>query len=407
MSLNTELAARFKTMATILELKGASGFKVNANAKVADVLEQLVEDISTIEDLTSIAGIGKSSAAKITGYIETGEMPDYDALCQSIPEGLLDVLKVQGLGPKTVKRLWEEAGVVDLESLQAAIDDGRLLALPRMGAKTIENIKDSLTFINASLDRINIGKAMPVAEACVALLSTVDGVTKCQFAGSLRRGQETIGDIDILLSTTNPKAVTTAFCTMDDVTKVLAQGETKCSVRTDKGIQIDLRVIDESQYGAALLYFTGSKAHNVVLRERAIKQGMRLNEYGLFQDDSKSKTPPQERGVPAIASGDESSIYKSLQLEWIPPEIREHFGECDAAIPTLIEIEDIKSDLHCHTDASDGKMTLETLVKQGILRGYHTIAVTDHSQSSTQANGLKPDRLKKTHQSNQADKRTV
>ncbi len=395
MSLNRELAARFKTMATVLQLLGESGFKVNANLKVADVLDQLVEDVSTIDDATSIDGIGKGSATKIKEYIETGKMADYDALIEQIPSGLLDVLKVQGLGPKTVQRLWKEANVVDLTTLQEAIDDGRLLALPRMGQKTIDNIKDSLEFIQSSSGRTNIGVAIPIAESLVSQLSNLQGVTQCEFAGSLRRGCETIGDIDILLSTSEPETAIEYFCSMPNVTKVLVAGDTKCSVRIEEGMQCDLRVIDEEQYGAALLYFTGSKSHNVFMREVAIKQGRRLNEYGLFKDDSKDSTPPQSRGIEPIAAQCEDSIYEALNLAWTPPELREENSLDGDGIPSLITASDVKCDLHCHTTASDGTMSIEELAEEGIKRGYHTIAVTDHSQTQAQANGLSPERLVK------------
>ena len=381
-------------MGVILQLLGESGFKVNANLKVADVLSELVEDISTIEDLTSIDGIGKSSASKIREFIETSKMADYDALIKQIPSGLLDVLKVQGLGPKTVQRLWKEAEVIDLDSLKDAIEDGRLLKLPRMGQKTIDNIKDSLEFIQSSSGRTNIGIAMPIADSIVSQLASLEGVTKCEFAGSLRRGCETIGDIDILLSTTKPEIAIEDFCSLTNVTKVLVRGDTKCSVRIEEGMQCDLRVIDENAYGAALLYFTGSKAHNVLLREHAIKQGRRLNEYGLFEDNSKDSTPPQARGILPDASDTEEAIYHALDLKWIPPELREDGNDVEGERPTLIAPSDIKCDLHCHTTASDGVMSIEELAEEGISRGYHSIAVTDHSQSQAQANGLSPKRLK-------------
>ena len=395
MSSNMDLAKMFQMMATILEIKGESGFKVNANIKVARVLEEMVEDISSIEDPTSIDGIGKSSAKKIQAYLETGIVPEFNELAESIPSGLLDVMRVQGLGPKTVGRLWKEANVVDISTLRAAIDDGRLESLPRMGKKTIANISDALAFLESSAGRKRIGDVMPIAEAIIVLLRAIEGVQQIEFAGSLRRGKETIGDIDILASTINPLALAELFCSMPDVTKVLASGQTKCSVRIDAGMQVDLRIVEQSAFGAALLYFTGSKEHNVLLRECAIKQGKRLNEYGVFEDDG-DETPPQQRGIEPIAAESEESIYATLQFPWIPPEAREDRGELDGDdLLSLIIEKDIKCDLHCHTTASDGHMSIEELAIHGIARGYHTIAVTDHSQSSAQANGLKPDRLRR------------
>ena len=394
MSTNLELANMFQMMATILEIKGESGFKVNANIKVARVLEEMVEDIRSIDDPTSIDGIGKSSAKKIQQYIETGIVFEFNELADSIPNGLLEVMQVQGLGPKTVGRLWKEAEVVDLSTLRKAIEDGRLESLPRMGKKTIDNISDALAFLESSAGRKRIGDAMPIADAIVALLQAIKGVQQIEFAGSLRRGKETIGDIDILASTDESLLLADSFCSMSNVTKILAQGQTKCSVRIDAGMQVDLRIVENNVFGAAMLYFTGSKEHNVALRERAILQGNRLNEYGLFKDDG-DETPPQQRGVEPIASSEEE-IYAALKFPWIPPELREDRGELnDKDLGNFISENDIKCDLHCHTIASDGHMTIEELAMYAIARGYHTIAVTDHSQSSAQANGLKPDRLRK------------
>jgi DNA polymerase (family 10) len=381
MSTNTDLAKMFHTMATVLELKGANAFKVNANTKVARALEDLVEDVATMEDVTSIPGVGKSSANKIAQFVEHGEMQEYQELIASIPAGLLDVMRVQGLGPKTVRRLWQEAGVTDISSLREAIEDGRLEALPRMGKKTIENITESLDFLATNANRTRLGVAMPIAIELIHTLQEQANMTNITFAGSLRRGKETIGDIDLLASTNDPAGLTETFCTMPEVDKILAQGDTKCSVRLDAGLQVDLRVVDDDKFGAALLYFTGSKEHNIVLRERAIKQDKKLNEYEL---------------EPSGISNTEEAIYDDLQMPWIPPEIREDRGEfaCEET-PRLITREDILCDLHCHTTASDGHMSIEELATIAASRGYHTIAVTDHSQSQAQANGLKPDRLRK------------
>ncbi|MBC8421651.1 DNA polymerase/3'-5' exonuclease PolX [bacterium] len=379
MSTNTELANMFHTMATILEIKGENAFKVNANTKVARVLEDLVEDVATIDDITKISGVGKSSAQKIEQYISTGSMDGFDKLVNSIPNGLLGLIEVQGIGPKTVRRLWQEIGVTDIPSLKEAISEGKLDSMDRMGKKTIQNMTESLDFLALNANRTRLGVAMPIANNLVALLHTCSGVQRVEHAGSLRRGKDTIGDIDILASTTDPQLLTDTFCQMDAVEKILAQGETKCAVRLETGLQVDLRIVEDEAFGAALLYFTGSKEHNIVLRERASKQKKKLNEYAL--------TPPN-------VSNTEKDIYENLGLPWVPPEIREDRGEFTCTeTPALIVEDDILSDLHCHTHASDGHMTVEELARIAISRGYHTIAVTDHSQSQAQANGLKPDRL--------------
>ncbi len=383
MSVNRELAKIFEKFATILEISGANAFKINAHIKVARVLEDLVEDIASVEDLSSLPGVGKSSIAKIKEYLKTGEIKELGVLLDSIPAGLLDLMQVQGLGPKTVRRLWQEMNVVDIPTLKEAIADGRLESMPRMGMKTISNIADSLAFLEVASKRTRIGDAMPIAEMIIDTLLAIQGVSKIEFAGSLRRGKDTIGDIDILATTTKPELLAQSFCTFEGVIKVLVRGDTKCAVRLVCGMQVDLRIVEENAFGAALMYFTGSKEHNIMVRELAIKQNMKLNEYGLF-DSTET----------CVASKTERSLYENLGLQYIPPEIRE--GKQELALeetPKLIELKDILSDLHDHTIASDGHLTIVELAEEAKKRGFHTIAVTDHSQSSVQANGLSPERL--------------
>ena len=399
MSTNAELSHIFNEMSKVLQLIGANPFRINAHVNVARILKDMIVDVAELADdpakLTAIDGIGAGSAKKIIEFVQTGKVKEYEELLDSIPRGLLDVMAIPGLGPKTVKLMWEKAGITSLATLKKKLNSGQLEKLPRMGAKTVANIKESLAFAAKASQRTRLGEAMILAEAIVEFLTKVKGANRVEYAGSLRRGLDTIGDIDILATTTNPAAISTAFREMPGVQKVLAAGETKSSVRLESGVQVDLRVIDEQSFGAARMYFTGSKQHNVVLRERAIKKGLRLNEYGLFPDDGEHDQPPQKRGVKPVAAKTEKAIYAALDLVWVPPEVREDRGELDVKeTPKLIELDDIKAELHAHTIASDGKMTIDELAHEAKARGFHTVAVTDHSRSSIQANGLSPKRLR-------------
>ncbi|MDA1025925.1 MAG: DNA polymerase/3'-5' exonuclease PolX [Planctomycetota bacterium] len=401
MSMNEDIAKIFEELATLLELTGANGFRVNAHAKIARVVEGLTTDLGEparseggLKAIEAIDGIGKSSAQKIVEFATLGTVAELEQLRASVPDGLREVMKVPGLGPKTVRRLWQEAEIESIGDLEAAIDDGRLKALPRMGQKTIDNIRESIDFMKTAGDRRRLGTAMPIAERLVAAMQAIPGVRKVAYAGSLRRGQETIGDLDLLVTTTDPTAASEAFRTQSGVTKILVAGETKSSVRLEDGIQVDLRVVPEEVWGAALMYFTGSKDHNVALRERAIGRGLRLNEYGLFPDDGEDG-PPQQRGVVAIASATEAEIYQALDLPWIPPELRVDRDEFDLEVPNdLITVDAIRAELHSHTTASDGRLTIEELAVAARAAGRTVLAITDHSRSSAQANGLDEDRLR-------------
>lgn len=417
MSFNDELVRRFEQMAQMLELTGANPFRVNAHARAARTIDDLTSDLQAIADdpkaLTEIPGIGKGIAEKIGEYAQTGAIQEHLDLLAEVPPGLLRVLEVPGLGPKKVALLWKDLGVEDIDGLKRVIGDGSILGLPRMGQKTVDNIASSIAFIESSGRRLHIGIAAPVAEAIVARMESVEGVTRAAYAGSLRRGRESIGDIDVLITSSNPDAAREAFITMPGVTEVLAKGESKSSVRmtlpgmdrarwgseeASGGVQVDLRIVPEDSWGAALMYFTGSKEHNVRLRERAQKLGLTLNEYGLYPEDGEDE-PPQKRGVKARAGKTEDEIYEALDVAWVPPETREDRGELDVdETPTLIEVSDIRAELHAHTTASDGVMPLEELVGEAKKRMFHTIAVTDHSKSSAQAGGLDENRLRAQRQ---------
>ncbi|MCH8271422.1 MAG: DNA polymerase/3'-5' exonuclease PolX [Planctomycetes bacterium] len=411
MDANRALAEQFKQMAIMLELLGHDRFRVNAHARAARAIEALTTDLATLTDdkdaLTAIDGIGTKSADKIIEFCTTGEIAEYESLRHQVPAGIFDVLAIQGLGPKTVRLLWEQAGVKDLAGLKRVLNDGSILDLPRMGAKTVQNIKAALTFAQRAGERLPLGRALQIAQGLVAILSELPEADRVAYAGSLRRGRDTIGDIDLLVATNTPAPVHDAFRALRGIEQVLAAGETKSSVRVraPRGggrfagkagpvVQVDLRTVPPHSFGAALMYFTGSKEHNVRLRQRALKKQLTLNEYGLFPLDHEPGSP-QSRGVQPVASKTEEQIYAALDLPLIPPQIREDRGELDlTAPPTLIELTDIKAELHAHTNASDGSLTLEQLVALAKNRGFHTIAVTDHSKSSVQANGLSVQRLR-------------
>jgi len=395
MSDSRQAAAAFEQLADLLEITGANAFKVNATRKVARLLQDYQGDLRATAEtpggLESIDGIGTGSADRIRQWCDRGVIDETESLLAAVPEGLIALLHISGVGPKSVRRFWQEAGVTDLASLKAAIEDGSLASLPRMGAKTIANISESIAFAERAAARSPIGRALPIAESLITSLADVDGVEQIEYAGSLRRGRETIGDVDLLATASDPGLLVQTFTQRDDVTKVLAAGDTKASVRLKAGVQVDLRIIDASAWGAAMLYFTGSKEHNVLLRQRARDMGLRLNEYGLFPDDGEAESP-QSRGIEPIAADTEAAIYAALGLPWRPPELRE---ACDGlADPApLIEVSDIRRDLHTHTLASDGHLSIEDMAAEAIRRGFDALAITDHSRSSVQANGLSVDRL--------------
>ena len=410
MTLKKEASHRLNRIAAMLELLGQDPFRVNANARAARTLDAYPGDIDTIIDdpaaLTKIPGIGKKIAAKIIELHTTGHIEEEDELAARVPQSLLELLEIPGLGPKTVRLLWDKLKVETAEDLARVIDDGSIMTLPRMGQKTVDKIRQSLAFMATSSQRLALGLAMPVAEQIAERLKAHPDTIRVEIAGSLRRGRDTVGDIDILVAAKDGAGVAQAFITTPGVTQVLLSGETKSSIRMEvkrsasarkqgaaREIQVDLRVVEPDAWGAALLYFTGSKAHGVRLRNLALKRTLTLNEYGLFPEDSED-TPPQSRGVKPVASKTEQDIYAKLDLPLIPPEIREDMGELDLKqTPRLIELGDIQAELHAHTTESDGRMPLHELIENAIARGFHTIAVTDHSRSSAQANGLTVDRL--------------
>jgi len=392
---NQQIAAIFQQMADILSILDGDHFRILSFQKSARIIEELVDDLASIgpdeKMLAGIQGIGKGTAQRIAEFLRTGQIKDHQDLLAQIPPGLPALLGISGMGPKTVALLWREAGVDSIDTLKSKLESDGLTGIKGLGPKKIENLKQSLTFAASSeTKRRRLGDALMLANWFLTELRKMPGVKDANYAGSLRRGKETIGDIDLLVAADDKhaQAISDAFVKLDLVETILAQGKTKSSVRvapTAGGMQVDLRVLEPESYGAALLYFTGSKEHNVRLRELAIKQGMKLNEYALTRDDKP------------VASKTETDIYRALGLDYIPPELREDHGEIALAtegkLPELVRVEDIAAELHCHTDASDGSLTILEMAMLAIERGFHTIAITDHSKSQTVANGLSEERL--------------
>ena len=388
---NAQLAGRFEQMAQLAQILGANRFKVIAYEKAARTLGALTQDITSLprEQWPNLEGIGKGTAQRIDQFLDLGHIPEHTQLLDQVPPGVVAMLNLSGLGPKTAALLWKEGGIETLDQLQTQLEQAQLNHLKGFGPKKAQAILKSLAFHQASRGRVRLGAAMPLARAIMNAMQTLPQVQQMDYAGSLRRGQETIGDIDLLISADpqHAPAISQAFTQLDIVADVIVQGKTKTSIRTHDPLQVDLRIVSPEHYASALCYFTGSKQHNVALRKLAKTRGLTLNEYQLTDAQTGQ----------ALPSPAEHDLYAHLGLPWIAPELRQDQGEIALAqqgqLPTLIERADIGAELHAHTTASDGQLTLRQLAQVAIARGYHTLAITDHSVSQAQANGLSPQRL--------------
>ena len=386
---NKEIASLFQRMADLLEFKDENIFKINAYRKSARILNDLTTDIEEMVrsgELQRMPGIGKGTAEKILEYLSTGHIAKYEEMKKGIGDDLIALLGVPSLGPKTLAMLHKEMKINSLEDLQKAVHDERMAALPGMGKKKIENIIRGIELYSQSRERMPLGKALVIAREVIGALQKAAGIRDIEAAGSLRRGKETIGDIDILASGSRKKEIIDTFVHLPLSASILAQGETKGSIVTADGIQLDLRVVEKDSFGAALQYFTGSKSHNVRLREIARRSGLKINEYGIFSGDRK------------VAGAREEEMYSALKMDWIPPELREDRGELEAALghslPALVRRSDIRGDLHVHSHYSDGAHSLPEIAAAAKKMGYQYIAVTDHSPSLKIARGLSAARLK-------------
>ena len=381
---------------TLLELKGENPFKTRAYHNGARTLEALTEPLDTLiaeNRLGEIKGIGEALQKKITELALTGRLEYYVELKASVPPGLVEMLGIPGLGPKKVKRLHDELGVDTVAKLEAVCQEGKVAVLDGFGEKTQSKILEGIVFKRTYASRHLVSKALGVSEPILENLRQHPDVLRCSVAGSLRRFRETIGDVDFLVSTKNPAAIIDYFTTQPGVLSVSARGETKASVILEGGIQADLRVVTEAEFPFALAYFTGSKEHNIVMRQRAIQRGLRLNEYGLFRSTVETRDPNL-----LVPCKTEAEIYQTLALPYIEPELREDQGEFAAAekdeLPRLIEWTDLKGSLHNHSNWSDGRSSLAEIAAEMTELGLSYWAVTDHSKASFQANGLDTVRLR-------------
>ncbi len=381
---NKEIAEILNEIADFLEIQDVE-FKPRAYRTAARNIESLSEDIEGVAErgnLEDIEGVGESIAEKITEYLETGELEYYEELKADLPINIDAITRVEGVGPKTAKKLYQALGVSTLDELEEAAKAGKIAEIDGFGEKSQQNILSHIELAKKSQDRMLLGRAFPIANEIEENLMKADEFSRVDIVGSFRRRRPTVGDIDILGSAPDPNAAMDVFCSQEDVKEVLSQGPTKSSVIVSGDLQLDLRLVEENEYGAALLYFTGSKDHNITLRNRAIADGLKLNEYGLFDVSDVADSDAGQRVGELIAGGTEEEVYASLDLDWIPPELREDTGEIEAAtsgeLPALIGYDEIRGDLQIHTEYSDGAHSVTEMAEEASRLGLEYILVTDH-----------------------------
>lgn len=386
---NKDVVKLLEEIALLLDLAGENPFKSRAYVNVARQLEQSDESIEVLvreERLREIKGVGDALEQKITEFVTTGKLEYRDKLRSQFPESLFEIIGIPGLGPKRVKQIYTEKGIESLTQLEKACQDGSLLDLKGFGKKMAEKVLQGIDFARKHENQFLYDVAWKEAQRVVELLKGVKSVSDVEVAGSLRRHKEVVKDLDVVAASTNPAEVMTRFVEDENVEHVTNHGDTKSSVILKTGISADLRVVSPKEYPYALLHFTGSKNHNVVLRQRAKERGLKLNEYGLF------------KGEKLVPCKTEADIYKKLDLPFIPPELREDMGEFDVdPIPALVEMDDLKGIIHCHSTYSDGQNTMEEMALAAKERGCTYLVMTDHSQSAAYAGGLKPDKVKRQH----------
>jgi DNA polymerase (family 10) len=385
---NREIARLLSETADLMEIAAEDGFRIRSYRNAAGVIEGYAERVADIacnpdRKLTEVPGIGKGIAGIICDILKNGSFDKRDQLLEKYPPTALELLKIQGLGPKSIALLIEHFRVSTIDDLERLCQEQKLRTLPRMGIKLEEKVLRSIQQYRSSAGRFLLPFARRMADELIEYLSTTPGVEKVTAAGSLRRGRETAGDLDLLVTGPDPQPALERFVQFSRVHEVLGRGENKASAKVGlEGIQVDVRALPAESYGAAMQYFTGSKDHNVALRQRALKMGLTLNEYGLFRIETNER----------VASDTEEAIYAALDLAWIPPELRENCGEIDAAaerrLPVLVQTGDMRGDLHMHTTETDGRATLEEMADHARTLGYEYVAITDHSKALAMANGL-------------------
>ncbi|MBA1147938.1 DNA polymerase/3'-5' exonuclease PolX [Ectothiorhodospiraceae bacterium WFHF3C12] len=388
---NAEIARQFNLLADLLEIEDANPFRVRAYRNAARIVEGMAHSVAEMvergEDLSEIYGIGEDLARKIEELVKTGELSALQDEEKRVPVQLTELMRIDQLGPRRVKQLYRELGIKTLADLSRAAKAGKVQELEGFGEKTEAKILAGLEQLTSSGRRTKLSEATEIAESLADYLRGLEGISKVTVAGSYRRRKETVGDLDLLAVTEDGAQVMNRFVDYPEVEEVVSKGTTRSTVRLRTGLQVDLRLVPGRSYGAALCYFTGSKAHNVEIRTRAAQRGLKLNEYGLFKDNEY------------VAGRTEKSVYEQVGLAYIEPELRENTGEVEAAeagqLPELVTMDDIRGDLHAHTNATDGHATLREMARAAADRGYEYLAITDHSKRVTMARGLDEKRLRK------------
>ena len=395
---NADIGSIFEEIADLLEIENANPFRVRAYRNAARQLQGMgvpaADMVAKGEDLTELPGIGDDLAAKIQEIVETGKCQFLEKLRKKTPPTITELLKIPGLGPKRVRALYHELDVHTLEQLARAARDGRIRKLPGFGEKTEQTILEAISAHVEKQARFKLAVAAQYAEPLKKYLEKIPGVSQVMLAGSYRRFKETVGDIDILVAATDAERIMNRFVAYDEVKDAMAKGSTRATVILTSGLQVDVRVVSEDCFGAALQYFTGSKSHNIDIRRLAQERKLKISEYGVFKGEKR------------IAGDTEESVYRAVGLPWIPPELRENRGEIEAAragkLPKLVEFADLKGDLHAHTKATDGHHTLREMADAALRHGFEYLAITEHSRRLTVAHGLDPRQLRR--QMNEIDK---